>query len=266
MNYANENNIILQLNDKNDSGFYPFLSAIIKDDLDILKLIIDYAKKNNIILDINEKDNWGVSPLIIAVVRGYEFVKTIMDYANENNIILNINEKDNDGSYPLLVATFVNKLESAKLIINYANANNITLIINGSDTRFKGNPMSYALSYNNYEMVKLLIDYGYENDIILAVNEDQICLISELDTEIIELLYKCYDAFEMTITFSEDSILLKKMKEIKNNLDGVNISNRTILSDNSRSMIEYHSNYEIYNSREREFDDDLTYRYIKYIK
>ncbi|ORY13337.1 hypothetical protein LY90DRAFT_518191 [Neocallimastix californiae] len=105
--------------------------------------------------------------------------------------------------------------------------------------------MSYALSYNNYEMVKLLIDYGYENDIILAVNEDQICLISELDTEIIELLYKCYDAFEMTITFSEDSILLKKMKEIKNNLDGVNISNRTILSDNSRSMIEYHSNYEI---------------------
>jgi len=263
INYANENNIILQLNDKDDSGFYPILSAIIKDDLEILKLIIDYAKKNNIILDINEKDNCGVSSFTIAVVKGYEFVKTIMDYANENNIILKINEKDNDGSYPLLIATFVNKHEIAKLIINYANANNITLTINGSDTRFKGNPMSYALSYNNYEMVKLLIDYAYKNDITLAVNEDQICSISKLGTEIIELLYKSYDTFEMTITFSEDSVLLKKMKEIKNNLDGVNtvnISNGTVLSDNGRPMIEYHSNYDIYNSREREFDDDLPFR------
>ncbi|KAL6590878.1 hypothetical protein U3516DRAFT_835305 [Neocallimastix sp. 'constans'] len=113
--------------------------------------------------------------------------------------------------------------------------------------------MSYALSYNNYEMVKLLIDYAYQNNIILALNEDQIYSISELDTEIIELLYKFYEALEMTITFSEDSILLKKMKEIKNNLNDV-------ISDNSRPIIEYHSNYEIYNSREREFDDDLPFR------
>ena len=129
--------------------------------------------------------------------------------------------------------------------------------------------MSYALSYNNYEMVKLLIDYGYENDITLALNEDQVCSISKLDTEIIELLYKSYDAFEMTITFSEERILLKKMKEIKINLDGintVNISNRTIISDNKRLMFEYHPYYEICNSKEREYDNDLTHRYIKYIK
>ncbi|KAG4097574.1 hypothetical protein H8356DRAFT_1077866 [Neocallimastix lanati (nom. inval.)] len=172
-------------------------------------------------------------PFLNAVVNGNEVVKSIIDYANKNNIILRLNEKDNDNSYPLLISAFVNKPEVAKLIANYTNTNNITLIINDNDNRYKRNSISYALTYNNSEMIELLIDYANANDIILVLKEDKVCSISELDIEIIELLYKSYDAYEMNIIFDKEN--------------------------NNKPMIEYHSNY-YENLRKKKLGNDLPLR------
>lgn len=48
----------------------------------------------NIVIDINEKDGDGNFPLIKAIDKNnIEIVKLLMDYADHNNIELNINEK-----------------------------------------------------------------------------------------------------------------------------------------------------------------------------
>jgi len=96
IDYANKNNIILNINDKNKLGNYPLLWSIGKDNsVEITKLLIDYANKNNIILNINDKNKNNYYPLLQSIVfNNVEMVKLLMDYANKNNIILKINEKN----------------------------------------------------------------------------------------------------------------------------------------------------------------------------
>jgi len=50
---------------------------------------------------VNEKDNNGDYPLLSACRNNNsEMIKLIIDYANENKIKLKINEKNNNGLYP----------------------------------------------------------------------------------------------------------------------------------------------------------------------
>jgi len=44
---------------KNDKGYYPFLLACNKNNIEMIHLLKDYADKNNIILELNEKDQYG---------------------------------------------------------------------------------------------------------------------------------------------------------------------------------------------------------------
>ncbi|KAG4084471.1 hypothetical protein H8356DRAFT_1298918, partial [Neocallimastix lanati (nom. inval.)] len=55
--YANKNNSVLKINEQNKIGNYPLLWATYKDNIEIVKLLIDYANTNNIVLKINEQDN-----------------------------------------------------------------------------------------------------------------------------------------------------------------------------------------------------------------
>jgi len=65
---------------------------------------MDYANKNNIILELNEKDKDGNYPLLLAIIHNnIEIVLLLMDYANKNNIILKINEKDKNGYYSFFI-------------------------------------------------------------------------------------------------------------------------------------------------------------------
>ncbi len=65
INYANEKDIILEINNKNEKGNYPLLNAIVNNNIELIKLLIDYAKGKNIIFDINGKDENGNYPLLI---------------------------------------------------------------------------------------------------------------------------------------------------------------------------------------------------------
>lgn len=55
MNYASENNIILDLNEKSGNGRYPLLHATMNNNTEIVSLLMDYAQKNNTVLSLKEK-------------------------------------------------------------------------------------------------------------------------------------------------------------------------------------------------------------------
>jgi len=56
IDYANKNNITLNINDKNKDEWYLLLHEINYDNDKMVRLIIDYCKRNNIILNIKNKN------------------------------------------------------------------------------------------------------------------------------------------------------------------------------------------------------------------
>jgi len=54
----------IKLNNKNEMGYYPLLSAVSVNSIEIVKLLMEYVNKNNLILEINEKNSNGCSPLL----------------------------------------------------------------------------------------------------------------------------------------------------------------------------------------------------------
>eukprot|EP00833_Pecoramyces_ruminatium_P012007 jgi/Orpsp1_1/1186039/evm.model.c7180000096583.2 len=117
--YSNKG--LIKVNEKTIDGNYSLLTAI-NENVYIVKLLIDYANENNIILELNEKNEFGDFPLLMAINKyNIEMVKLLIDYANEKNIILELNEKDIDGNYPLLNAINNNNIETIKLLMDYAN-------------------------------------------------------------------------------------------------------------------------------------------------
>jgi len=52
------------LNEKDKHGYYPLLKATTKNNIELIKLLIDYANKNKIILELNEKDEDGYNPIM----------------------------------------------------------------------------------------------------------------------------------------------------------------------------------------------------------
>jgi len=50
---------LLKLKEKSKNENYPLLVACYHEDIEIAKLLIEYANDNNILLDLNEKTNKG---------------------------------------------------------------------------------------------------------------------------------------------------------------------------------------------------------------
>ena len=70
-----------------NEGEYLFLKAISNNNIEIIKLLIRYAIENDIILNINEKNKNGDYLLLSSIINNkMEMVQLLIDYANENNI------------------------------------------------------------------------------------------------------------------------------------------------------------------------------------
>ncbi|KAL6632930.1 ankyrin, partial [Neocallimastix sp. 'constans'] len=172
IDYANKKNVVLKINEQNNNGNYPLLRATYKDNTEIVKLLIDYANKNNIVLKINEQSNIGNYPLLCATDNNNtEIIKLLIDYAVKNNIILKINEQNEFGDYQIFCAIYNNNTEIVELLIDYADKNNIVLEINQQDEILNYYPLLLAAERNNVEIVKLIIDYANNNNIVLKINE-----------------------------------------------------------------------------------------------
>jgi ankyrin repeat protein len=158
----------LKINEKNKDEIYPIIGAVESNNIDTVKLLIDYANKNNIILDIKGKDQDGSYPILFAIEKdNIEMAKILINYVDNKNIILDIDEKDDIFEWcPLFYIIFNKNVEMAKLLIDYANKTNIILNINEKDD-YGTSAFLQAIYRNNIEMIKLLIDYSNKKNILL---------------------------------------------------------------------------------------------------
>eukprot|EP00833_Pecoramyces_ruminatium_P010071 jgi/Orpsp1_1/1184103/evm.model.c7180000088024.1 len=208
-----KNNINIDINKGNKSGEYPFLWAIIKDNIEIVKIIIKYAKEKNIILKINEKDKFGDYPFLYSIIKNnIEITNLIVNYANENNITLEIREKNKDGFFPILLAISNNNTEMVKLILNYANKINTILNISEKD-------IEHIITRN-------LFFIPLKN-------------ISNIDKEIIKLLYIYKKEHKIEIIFNVNSELLTKFEEVSNtsiSYENINQIETKMLTNNTTNI------------------------------
>ncbi|ORX64862.1 hypothetical protein BCR32DRAFT_272937 [Anaeromyces robustus] len=79
----------------NNRGNYPLLQAIHFNNEECVKLLIQYANNNKILLNLNEKNKFGYYPLITAIYNNnINIIKLLMNYADKHEILLNINENN----------------------------------------------------------------------------------------------------------------------------------------------------------------------------
>ena len=199
MNSVIENTAKLNINGKDEKGNYPLLCCSRRNNVEMIKLLIQYADKNNIILTINEKNYIGGYPVLLNFEYNYntELLQLLIDYANRNNIVLDIISEDNGGDYPLLWSTIYNNTEKIKMMFDYAEKNNIKLNINEKDI------MKIINRINS--------NYNYQQD-----NRNKINNIYDINVEIIELFYKKNKENKLYIAFNENSALTKRFNEISN--------------------------------------------------
>ncbi|OUM58125.1 hypothetical protein PIROE2DRAFT_21401 [Piromyces sp. E2] len=285
IDFADENNVILKINVKDENNCSPILWTIYQNNIELMKLLIDYADKNNILLeidnytldlcikrnyiemiklltdyatknnitlnvstsiileisssnnyiemanilfdfmnkngiflDINENDYNGNYPLLeTTYYNNIEMMKLLMDYADKNDIILKINEKTYDGDFPLFNIIDKNYIEMIKLLMNYAYSHN--LILNIKEKGFDGHFLiTKSINDNKVEITKLLINYANNNDINLDIKEKDLCQISDINKDIIKLLYKCQKSNNNNLILDKESLLSEKFKEIENEI------------------------------------------------
>ncbi|KAL6631929.1 ankyrin [Neocallimastix sp. 'constans'] len=224
MNYAIENQIILNINDKDDYGRYPLLIAINnKNEKDIENEISKKWNNNRLenILDINS-----------------EFISLLNKYRNKNSIIelifsensrlskmLNeMNKKENNMKKEKIIeindTIKNNNVAKLKKILNDAIKNEIVLDFNEKDEDgwyslliiTNNNTNNYTKRINN----KLKIN---EQDIENAISSNyygnsNLKDISKINIEFIRLLYDYKNKNIIEIIFNENGELSKKFNEL----------------------------------------------------
>jgi len=113
---------------KKNFDLYPLLKATNSNNVDIVKLLIEYANNNNIILTINEKEkDSNEYPLFNAAEHNnLEIVQLLIDYANQKNIILGM-EDNTAGKNPLSLAIAQNNIKMVELLFDYINKKDMKL-------------------------------------------------------------------------------------------------------------------------------------------
>eukprot|EP00833_Pecoramyces_ruminatium_P012474 jgi/Orpsp1_1/1186506/evm.model.d7180000051081.1 len=130
----------------------------------MVKLLIEYANQHQIILELNEKNDYGNYPLLEAINNNnIEIVKLLIEYANQHQIILELNEINKNEEYPLLKAITCDNIKIVKLLIDYANQHQISLKNNKSNI-FDVFQKNLFLSFLGFkpEIQKLLVNYEKE--------------------------------------------------------------------------------------------------------
>eukprot|EP00833_Pecoramyces_ruminatium_P018486 jgi/Orpsp1_1/1192518/evm.model.d7180000093936.1 len=131
--YAEYHYVNLKINDKNNDGIYAFLNAMLNNNIEIAKLLIEYVEKNDIILNINKQNVKKDYPVDLAIRHNnIEMIKLLIEYSNNNNnnIPLDIAQKNVDGNFPIISALDKNvDIEILKLLVEYAKNKQIILYI-----------------------------------------------------------------------------------------------------------------------------------------
>eukprot|EP00833_Pecoramyces_ruminatium_P000493 jgi/Orpsp1_1/1174525/evm.model.c7180000050458.1 len=128
MTYANEHEIVLELNEKNIIGWNPLLRATFKNNTEMIKLLLDYANEHSITLNLNEKIfiyEWQLVYLPI-LKNNIEIIELFGNYASEHGTTLEINEKD--------VALSKISQDIIELIYSYKEQNIVNIEFQGEES------------------------------------------------------------------------------------------------------------------------------------
>jgi len=170
------------INKKNKDGDNSIINATYNDNIEIIKLLIEYANENNIILEINEKNKNERYPFIYAASNNnIEMVQLLIEYANKNDIVLKINEKSKDGDNPIFWAIDNNNIEMFKLLIEYSVKKKIKIIINEEDIEeIISKNLTFVklknISEISFELIKLIYLYKNKNVIEVVFSENSYIL------------------------------------------------------------------------------------------
>jgi len=82
------------LNKKDEYGDYPLYLSIRYNNAEIVQLLLEYANQHQIILELNEKNKNIKYPLLRAIDNNIKIVKLLIEYANKHQIILEYDEND----------------------------------------------------------------------------------------------------------------------------------------------------------------------------
>ncbi|ORY16673.1 ankyrin, partial [Neocallimastix californiae] len=158
------------INGKDKYGEYPFFCAVDRNNIDIVKLIINYAVKKN---------RYGEYPFLWAIGNNnIEIVKLIIDYANEHNILLDINGKEKLlENYFDLISACKNENEKAikRLVKEGTNAN--------AENEIGDTPLSISCEKGNLSIIKYLIENGAETDKCNSTGNSPLNLLCKIESE-----------------------------------------------------------------------------------
>ena len=145
-----------------------------------LKVLFEYANKNNIILNLNDQHDKFYDYPFYAVTRAnsIKLLELFIEYANKNNIILEINNKFDPKKSPTYTAICLrNNINIMRLLIGYAEKNKILIDLN---IMYIGNALiDRIMNYDNMEMLNMLIEYAERNKIIIKYYKRNLRLLKK---------------------------------------------------------------------------------------
>lgn len=159
------------MNLTNYYGYTPLHMAIEREDIQIIEYLFNYADDNNIKININGNNNGEDTLLHVAAERGnIQIVEHLLNYAKENNIKININACNRAGDTPLHVAIERENIQIVEYLLNYANDNNIKINVNARNSTGY-TPLYMAFRNKDIKIIEHLSNYAKENDIEININD-----------------------------------------------------------------------------------------------
>ena len=142
LDYSNENDIPIDINEKDVSGNYPITKAINKNNFDMVILLMEYEVNNKI--DMNLIDINGYSLLFLAYKQKYlKMFKYLTEY-------LDINKIDNIGQTILFNVVNENDFDTVKYLIQCGANLNIR-------DKYNNSVIDYVIFDGNYKILDLLL-------------------------------------------------------------------------------------------------------------
>ncbi|ORX70412.1 hypothetical protein BCR32DRAFT_250178 [Anaeromyces robustus] len=161
-NYADNYTFVLNLNYvKNEFEYIPFNS--VNGNIKNIKIFIEYADKNNIIVDLNTNIKGKYTPFYTSLMRNdkknNEIIKFLVDYSERKNFLLDLNyTKDDDNNKIITYIVRRKNVELFILIINYAIKHNIIIRIFRYDMYCIKENFEILKIYNEYKHIFEYID------------------------------------------------------------------------------------------------------------
>jgi len=147
-----DNKVFININEKDENGYNPFLKSISNNNYEITQILIEYAIKNDIILEINENDIKEKIKIYKNDVKNIseidiKIIELLYKYKNNDRVEIIFSENSELLEIFENIEQFIKKLEEE-----------FFEVIEDNDTA-KFEEVIENININTFEMVELLMNY-----------------------------------------------------------------------------------------------------------